>query len=131
MGQTVQIVSGLNSLMKQNNCCSVSLGCRPFYALRFGARAAEVELGLRIFDEPLVEIVAYFLAFHADEINAVDVFVDFFPIEHPAFKFLYPNAQKLFVISLDLEPASLIAGKILIVYLFVVGGAWGRQKGGR
>jgi len=62
-----------------------------------------------------------FLAFEADEVDTVNALVDFFTIENPAPELLYANAQKLFVVFLDLASARLVTWKIFIVRFFVAG----------
>jgi hypothetical protein len=74
-----------------------------------------------LLDQSLVEIVANFLAFPADIINSVDALVDFFAVEDASLKFFDTDAEKVLVVLFDLVSSGLVAGKVLLVGLIVVG----------
>jgi hypothetical protein len=63
--------------------------------------------------------VADSLALEADEVKAVNIFVDLFAIEDPAFQLIDSNAQQLFVVSFYLTPAGFVTWKIF-VFRFVM-----------
>lgn len=85
-----------------------SLGGRALYALLFSAWAAKVDVVFQVFDEPLVEIMANPFTLCAYEVDSIDAFVDFFPIQHTALEFLQANPQQLLVVFLDPKPPNLI-----------------------
>lgn len=91
-------------------------------ALRFGAAATKIILRAGFFGPTLIEVVTDLFALEADEIQAVDAFVDFLAVQHPAPKFLDADAEEFFVAFLDLAPAGFVAWKIFVVYFF--GGAF-------
>jgi len=62
-----------------------------------------------------------FLAFEANEIDALNAFVDFFPIKDSALELLDSDTQQLFVIIFYFSPACLVAGKVLIFQSFLAG----------
>jgi hypothetical protein len=70
---------------------------------------------------PFIQIMADLFTLNTDEVDAVDGFIDFFPIKHPALELFDADPQEFFVSLLDLEPSCLIAGEILILHVFVVG----------
>ncbi len=73
---------------------------------------------LRLFDKPLIEIMADPFAERTDEVDAIDGFVDFFPVEHATLELFDSNPQEILVGLLDLEPPSLIASQPLFFHLF-------------
>ena len=97
------------------------LSRRPPDPFLFGACAAETHLVLGIFHESLIEIMTDFLAFEANEIDALNALVDFFPIKDSALELLDSDTQQLFVIVFYFSPACLVAGKVLIFQSFLAG----------
>ena len=76
---------------------------------------------ISFFDPALVEIVADLFAFEANKIEAVDALVDFLAVEHPASEFFDANAEKFFVVFLDLASARFVTWKIFVFRLVVAG----------
>ena len=71
---------------------------------------------LRLFDKPLIEIMADPFAERTDEVDAIDVFVDFFPVEHTTLELFDSNPQEVLVGLLDFEPPRLIASQPLFLF---------------
>ena len=62
--------------------------------------------------------MADFSALEADEIEAVDAFIDFLPVEHPPSELIDADAEEIFVIFFDLAPARPIC---LVEVLIILG----------
>src|SRR5208282_4019043 len=87
-------------------------GCTVGGSLGLGACAAQIVLIGGIFAEPVVERVADFQAYGADEVDALDRLVDSFAIENSSAQLLDPDAEQLAVLSLDFSPAGFVLGKV-------------------
>ena len=87
---------------------STGLGGAGFDAFGFGAGAAKVVKRNRFFHPAVIEVVADFLAFETDKIQAVDALVDLLAVEHAAAQLVDANAEQFFVVLLYLAPAGFI-----------------------
>ena len=86
-------------------------------ALALGLRAggAQVVDVVRIFDQPLVHVVADLLALGADEVDAFDGLVDALAVEDAALQLLDADAEQVFVLALDLAAAGFVFGEIALL----------------
>ena len=66
--------------------------CRPCPSLR--ARATQVLRVVRVFDQPVVHVVADLLALDADEVDALDRLVDALAVEDAALQLLDADAEQ-------------------------------------
>src|ERR1700730_14859276 len=76
------------------------------------ALAALVVLVVGVFDQAIVERVADFEALGANEVDAVDGFVDALAVEDPALELFYPEAHQVQVLAFDLAAAGFVLGKV-------------------
>jgi len=58
--------------------------------------------------------VADFEAFGADEVDALDGFVDSLAVEDSPAQLLDPDAEQLAILALDFPPAGFVLGKVRI-----------------
>src|SRR5208283_555905 len=87
-------------------------GCTVGGSLGLGACAAQIVLIGGIFAEPVVERVADFQAYGADEVDALDRLVDSFTIENSSAQLLDPDAEQFGVLALDFSPAGFVLGEV-------------------
>src|ERR1700685_253510 len=80
--------------------------------LSLGARAAHIVQIGGIFGEAVVERVAHLHARGADEVDALDGFVDSFAVEDSAAQLLDPDAEQLAVLALDFASSGFVLGKV-------------------
>ena len=81
-----------------------------------GAVAAEIILRARLFGPTLIKIMADFLAFVADKIEAVDTFINFFPIQNSALQFLDADAQQFLIALFNFPASGFVTWQIFIIY---------------
>jgi len=83
------------------------------FAFRLGTRAALVRNVVGIFHEPFIEIVANFLTYGTDEVDALNRLIDPLAVEDSSLEFLNADTQEFLVAFLDFLASRFVFWELL------------------